>query len=55
MKDKDNYNFPDSAGRFGEYGGKYVSETLMAALEQLENTYETLKDEENFKVYKKIT
>ncbi len=49
MKDKDNYSFPDSAGRFGEYGGKYVSETLMAALEQLENTYETLKDDENFK------
>ena len=40
MKDKENYNFPDDAGRYGEFGGKYVSETLMSALEELENTYE---------------
>ena len=36
MKDKENYNFPDDAGRYGEFGGKYVSETLMSALEELE-------------------
>lgn len=28
--------FPDERGRFGEYGGKFVPESLMAALEQLE-------------------
>ena len=49
MKDKENYNFPDDAGRFGEFGGKYVSETLMSALEELENTYENLKGNEEFK------
>ena len=49
MKDKENYNFPDNAGRYGEFGGKYVSETLMSALEELENTYENLKDNEEFK------
>ena len=49
MKDKENYNFPDDAGRYGEFGGKYVSETLMSALEELENTYENLKDNEEFK------
>jgi tryptophan synthase beta chain len=27
-------------GRFGVYGGRYVSETLMAALEELERAYE---------------
>ncbi len=49
MKDKGNYNFPDDAGRYGEFGGKYVSETLMSALEELENTYENLKGNEEFK------
>ena len=28
------------AGRFGIYGGRYVPETLMAALEELEQAYE---------------
>ena len=27
------------AGRFGAYGGRYVPETLMAALEELEEAY----------------
>ena len=34
-----NFNFPDKEGFFGEYGGKFVPETLMYALEELENTY----------------
>src|SRR6202161_201610 len=29
------------AGRFGAYGGRYVPETLMAALEELETAYAT--------------
>ncbi|MFY0675960.1 MAG: tryptophan synthase subunit beta [Neptuniibacter sp.] len=33
---------PDSKGHFGPYGGRFVSETLMAALKQLEETYEKL-------------
>ena len=28
------------AGRFGVYGGRYVPETLMAALEELERAYD---------------
>ena len=28
-----------STGRFGAYGGRYVPETLMAALEELEQAY----------------
>jgi tryptophan synthase beta chain len=30
---------PDSRGRFGPYGGRYVPETLMAPLEELEKAY----------------
>ena len=34
-----------TAGRFGAYGGRYVPETLMAALEELVHAYgESLKD-----------
>ena len=29
--------------RFGAYGGRYVPETLVSALEQLEQTYETYR------------
>ena len=43
-----NFNFPDKEGFFGEYGGKFVPETLMYALEELENTYNKLKDEKDF-------
>ena len=42
-------NLPDTNGFFGEYGGKFVPETLMYALEELENTYNKLKDNNEFK------
>ncbi len=32
---------PDARGRFGDYGGRYVPETLIPALEQLEQEFET--------------
>lgn len=44
-----NNNLPDKNGFFGEYGGKFVPETLMYALEELEKTYEKLKDNAEFK------
>ena len=34
-----NYAFPDEKGRFGEFGGRYVSETLMPALIELAGAY----------------
>lgn len=43
-----NYNYPDSAGKFGVYGGKYVPETLIPALEQLEASYNQLKNDPAF-------
>jgi tryptophan synthase beta chain len=36
-------------GRFGPYGGRYVPETLMAALEELEREYERAKRDPRFK------
>ncbi|MDW5265864.1 MULTISPECIES: tryptophan synthase subunit beta [Acidobacteriaceae] len=36
------------AGRFGAYGGRYVPETLMAALEELEAAYAQAKDDPAF-------
>ena len=35
---------PDQRGRFGAFGGKYVPETLMAALEELERSYLEVRD-----------
>jgi tryptophan synthase beta chain len=35
-------------GRFGVYGGRYVPETLMAALEELEREYEKAKKDKKF-------
>jgi tryptophan synthase beta chain len=36
------------AGRFGAYGGRYVPETLMAALEELEHAYNEAKEDAAF-------
>ena len=33
---------PDADGHFGPYGGRFVSETLFAALDELRDTYELL-------------
>lgn len=33
------YNFPDERGHFGQFGGRYVAETLMPALLELEEAY----------------
>ncbi len=33
------YEFPDARGHFGQYGGRYVAETLMPALLELEDAY----------------
>lgn len=35
-------SLPDSNGHFGPYGGRFVSETLFAALDELKDTYQKL-------------
>jgi len=39
---------PDALGHFGPYGGRYVPETLMAALEALEAGYEAARQDPAF-------
>jgi tryptophan synthase beta chain len=39
---------PDAQGRFGPYGGRYVPETLMAALRQLTDEYERARHDPEF-------
>ena len=39
---------PDENGHFGPYGGRFVSETLVYALDQLTSLYERLKDDPEF-------
>jgi tryptophan synthase beta chain len=39
---------PDELGRFGPYGGRYVSETLIHALDELEATYKRLSVDPEF-------
>lgn len=40
---------PDAAGYFGEYGGRYVPETLMAPLAELAAAYDRLRRKRSFK------
>jgi len=35
--------WPDAKGRFGPYGGRYVPETLVAPLEELEQAYDAAR------------
>ncbi|WP_447972789.1 tryptophan synthase subunit beta [Nitrospira sp. Kam-Ns4a] len=39
---------PDAAGRFGQYGGRYVPETLMPALLELERAYLAARRDRGF-------
>ena len=41
--------FPDARGHFGNYGGRFVAETLMEPLRQLEEAYARLKDDPAFR------
>jgi len=43
------YSLPDVNGRFGVFGGRYVPETLVEPLVELEEAYHRLKDDESFK------
>ena len=39
---------PDEQGHFGHYGGRYVAETLMPLILEVEKTYNTAKDDPEF-------
>ncbi|UCD70227.1 MAG: tryptophan synthase subunit beta [Betaproteobacteria bacterium] len=42
------YNLPDERGHFGVYGGVFVAETLVHALEELRQSYEQLRQDNDF-------
>ncbi|NDU86042.1 MAG: tryptophan synthase subunit beta [Ferrovum sp.] len=43
------YNMPDQDGYFGSYGGAFVSETLVAAIDELKRQYAHFRDDPEFK------
>ena len=42
------YNLPDERGRFGQYGGVFVSETLIHALDELRRAYDAARQDPEF-------
>src|SRR5690606_725708 len=42
------YSFPDASGHFGPYGGIFVSETLIPAIEELRLAYEAARKDPEF-------
>ena len=42
------YNLPDERGHFGPYGGVFVAETLIAALDELRRQYARYRDDADF-------
>jgi len=45
---EDYFAWPDARGRFGDYGGSYVAETLIAPLAELNATYQSLRADPAF-------
>ncbi len=43
------YNYPDKSGHFGPYGGIYMAETLVPAVEELRDQYLRFRDDPEFK------
>ncbi|MDR2013970.1 MAG: tryptophan synthase subunit beta [Rhodanobacter sp.] len=45
---QDYFAYPDARGRFGDYGGSYVAETLVAPLAELNTAYQALRTDPAF-------
>jgi tryptophan synthase beta chain len=48
LKPNDYAAYPDAEGRFGDYGGRYVAETLMPLVLELNEAYEAAKADPRF-------
>ena len=47
--DPGQHAWPDARGRYGEFGGRYVPETLMHPIEELEQGFEAARSDPSFK------
>tara|TARA_Y100000768_G_scaffold82789_2_gene59015 strand:+ start:2676 stop:3881 length:1206 start_codon:yes stop_codon:yes gene_type:complete len=47
-KETINANNPSSNGRFGKFGGKFVPETLMSSLKEIETAFEKISKDDSF-------
>ena len=45
---QDSQNLPDAHGHFGQFGGMFVPETLIAALTELDEAYQKARGDEAF-------
>ncbi|WP_339190843.1 tryptophan synthase subunit beta [Bacillus sp. FSL K6-1003] len=43
------YPYPNEIGRYGDFGGKFVPETLMQPLEEIEKAFKEIKDDPAFR------
>ena len=41
-------DLPDQSGRYGRFGGRYVPETLMPAINELEESYRQVQTDDKF-------
>ncbi|MDD4178427.1 MAG: tryptophan synthase subunit beta [Candidatus Margulisbacteria bacterium] len=48
MANMNYFNLPDETGHFGQYGGRFVPETLMAPLENLTKSYLAVRNDAKF-------
>ena len=50
MLNKNSYSqWPDEKGYFGQFGGRYVAETLMPLIMEVEKEYNNIKNDSTFK------
>ena len=50
MLNKNSYSqWPDEKGYFGQFGGRYVAETLMPLIIEVEKEYNNIKNDSAFK------
>ena len=49
IQNQTSYHLPNDKGYFGEYGGMFISETLVAAVSALKTAYLKYKDDKDFK------
>ena len=42
------YKYPNADGKYGEFGGTYVAESLIATLEELKESYKEAQQDPKF-------